>query len=186
VILPDGHDLTALLRAWRAGDRTALDRLTTLVYEDLRRMARRAMRGESAELTLQPTALVSEAFLRLSEVDVDWNDRVHFFAFAAGLMRRILIDEARRRQAQKRGGERPLSLSGLDVAAESDLNLLLLDDALNRLQSFDPRKSRILELRLFSGMTIEETAAVLDISHATVERDLKLARAWLAIELGNR
>jgi RNA polymerase sigma factor (TIGR02999 family) len=179
----DVKDLTGLLQAWRKGEKAARDRLVALVYDELRWLARRAMRGESHESTLQPTALVSEAFLRLNEVQVEWNDRVHFFAFAANLMRRILIDEARRRQTLKRGGERPISLSGLDIAAP-ELDLLVVDDALKRLAIFDERKSRILELRLFSGLTIEETAVALEVSHATVERDLKLARAWLAKELG--
>ena len=183
-------EVTRLLRRWRGGDQAALDGLLPLVYEELRSLAHRSMRGERPDITLQPTALVAEAYLRLVDMDVAWNDRVHFFAVAANLMRRILVDEARRRQAQKRGGaERPLSLEelaiqGLEFANPGvDTDLVLLDQALTRLEAIDARKGKVVELRCFAGMTIEETAAALGISHATVERDLKMAKAWLAKEM---
>ncbi len=183
-------EVTKLLRRWRSGDQAALDGLLPMVYDELRRLAHRSMRGERADVTLQPTALVAEAYLRLVDMEVAWNDRVHFFAVAANLMRRILVDEARRRQAQKRGGvERPLSLEELSIqgfeAMEQgkDTDLVLLDQALTRLEELDSRKGKVIELRCFAGMTIEETAQVLGISHATVERDLKMAKAWLAKEM---
>lgn len=164
-----------------------------LIYAELRRLARIAMRTEGGELTLQPTALVSEAYLRLVEVEVPWQDRVHFYSVASSLMRRILVDEARRRKARKRGGaQRPHSLDELlnqgfepagKIAVELDFDLERLDRALSGLEAFDPRKSKVVELRFFGGLTIEETAAALGLSHATVERDLKVAKAWLAKEL---
>lgn len=179
-------DVSRLLEAWRGGDVDARDRLMDRVYDELHRLAQRAMRSER-QITLQPTALVNEAFMRLADAQVPWNDRAHFFAVAATTMRRILVDEARRRQADKRGGgEAPMVLDEAlaadpsAVAFEPSQQLLALDDALQELAALDERKSRVLELRLFSGLTIDETAAVLDISHATVERDLKMARAWLS------
>lgn len=187
---PPKTEVTRLLRQWRGGDAAALEGLLPLVYAELRKLAKRLMRGERADITLQPTALVAEAYLRLVDMEVAWNDRVHFYAVAANLMRRILVDEARRRQAQKRGGvERPLSLDdlvaqGLELAHIGlDGELLLLDQALSRLEVFDARKAKVIELRCFAGMTIEETAQVLGVSHATVERDLKMAKAWLAKEM---
>lgn len=183
-------EVTKLLRRWRSGDPAALESLLPMVYDELRRLAHRSMRGERADVTLQPTALVAEAYLRLVDMEVAWNDRVHFFAVAANLMRRILVDEARRRQAQKRGGvERPLSLEELSIQGfelmeqGKDTDLVLLDQALTRLEELDSRKGKVIELRCFAGMTIEETAQVLGISHATVERDLKMAKAWLAKEM---
>lgn len=183
-------EVTRLLRRWRGGDPAALDGLLPLVYEELRQLARRSMRGERADITLQPTALVAEAYLRLVDMDVAWNDRVHFFAVAANLMRRILVDEARRRQAQKRGGaDKALSLEELSVQGfeladpGADSDLVLLDQALARLEAIDARKGKVVELRCFAGMTIEETAQALEVSHATVERDLKMAKAWLAKEM---
>lgn len=183
-------EVTRLLRAWRGGDQAALDALLPVVYEELRRLARRSMRGERADVTLQPTALVAEAYLRLVDMEVPWNDRVHFFAVAANLMRRILVSEARRRQAQKRGGvERPLSIdelarSGFEIADDGGPSpLMRLDEALTRLEAFDARKARVVELRCFAGLTIEETALATGLSHATVERDLKTAKAWLAKEI---
>ena len=182
--------VTGLLEAWRDGDGAALDALVPLVYQELRRLARCSMRGERGEATLQPTALVAEAYLRLVDMDVAWNGRVHFYAVAANLMRRILVDEARRRQAQKRGGaERPLSIEelaggGLEIAAQTAAApLLLLDAALARLEGFDPRKAKVVELRCFAGLTIDDTASAVGCSHATVERDLKIAKAWLAKEI---
>ena len=183
-------EVTRLLRRWRGGDPAALDGLLPLVYEELRQLAHRSMRGERADITLQPTALVAEAYLRLVDMEVAWNDRVHFFAVAANLMRRILVDEARRRQAQKRGGaDKALSLEELGVQGFEladpgvDTDLVLLDQALTRLEAIDARKGKVVELRCFAGMTIEETAQALGISHATVERDLKMAKAWLAKEM---
>ena len=183
-------EVTRLLRQWRSGDPAALDRLLPLVYEELRRLAQRSMRGERADITLQPTALVAEAYLRLVDMEVAWNDRVHFFAVAANLMRRILVDEARRRQAQKRGGAdkalslEELSIQGFELADPGvDTDLMLLDQALTRLEEIDARKGKVVELRCFAGMTIEETAQALGVSHATVERDLKMAKAWLAKEM---
>jgi RNA polymerase sigma-70 factor (ECF subfamily) len=183
-------EVTRLLRRWRGGDPAALDGLLPLVYEELRRLAQRSMRGERADITLQPTALVAEAYLRLVDMEVAWNDRVHFFAVAANLMRRILVDEARRRQAQKRGGAdkalslEELSIQGFELADPGvDTDLMLLDQALTRLEAIDERKGKVVELRCFAGMTIEETAQALGVSHATVERDLKMAKAWLAKEM---
>lgn len=187
---PARTEVTRLLQQWRQGDAAALEGLLPLVYAELHLLAQRLMRGERADITLQPTALVAEAYLRLVDMDVAWNDRVHFFAVAANLMRRILVDEARRRQAQKRGGvERPLSLDemvaqGFELAHIGlDSELILLDQALSRLEEVDPRKAKVIELRCFAGMTIEETAQVVGVSHATVERDLKMAKAWLAKEM---
>ncbi len=183
-------EVTRLLREWRGGDKAALGDLLPLVYAELRRLAQRSMRGERGDLTLQPTALVAEAYLRLVGMEVAWNDRVHFFAVAANLMRRILVDEARRRQTHKRGGAlRPLSLDELAeqgfVLADPgvDTDLLALDLALEKLAAIDERKAKVVELRCFAGMTIEEAAEALELSPATVERDLKMAKAWLAREM---
>lgn len=177
-------EVTQLLVDWRNGNERALDQLMPIVYEELRRVAHRHMRGEAQNATLQATALVNEAYIRLVEMDIQWQGRVHFFAVAAGLMRRILVDEARRRRAQKRGGgERHLSIEDVDVAQRPAQDLLALDEALRKLAEFDARKSQVLELRFFAGLTIEETSAVLEVSHATVERDLKMARAWLTQQL---
>ncbi len=183
--------VTQLLLDWRDGDATALDRLTPIVYEELRRLARHYMRRERANDVLQTTALVHEAYMRLVGEDVQWQGRDHFFAIAAGVMRRILVDYARRRRAEKRGGDaNPLSLDEARDAAdpawkiEPDLELMALDDALTRLAGFDERKSHIVELRFFGGLTIDETAHVLGVSHATVERDFKMAKAWLAQAMG--
>ncbi len=172
-------EVTYLLRGWRAGDERALDRLMPLVYDELRRVAQRHMNLEDGS-TLQATALVNEAYLRLVDVEIAWNDRVHFFAVAAGLMRRILVDRARQRQAQKRGGgERAVLLDDIPGGRGPSEDMLALDQALTQLAELDPRKSRVLELRLFSGLTTEETCEALGLSHATVERDLKTAKAWV-------
>jgi RNA polymerase sigma-70 factor (ECF subfamily) len=179
-------ETTGLLRAWAGGDRGALDRLAPRVYEELRRMARNFMRREREGRTIQATALVHEAFLRLVEVNnVDWEQRAHFFAVCAQVMRRILLEGARRRAASKRGGgwERVT----LDGIAEADgtrsRELIALDDALNRLSAADPRKAQVVELRYFGGLSVEETAAVLKVSPDTVARDWRSARAWLLSEL---
>ncbi|MEM1182282.1 MAG: sigma-70 family RNA polymerase sigma factor [Acidobacteriota bacterium] len=172
--------VTRLLLEWRAGDAEALNRLMPLVFEDLRTVARRRMVSEGP-VTLQPTALVHEAYLRLVGLDIKWQGRVHFFAIAASLMRRILVDEARRRQAKKRGGgESKLPLEEADGAVETAPELVALDDALQDLERMDARKARVVELYFFAGLTIKETARALEIGHSTVERDLKMARAWIA------
>jgi RNA polymerase sigma factor (TIGR02999 family) len=176
-----------MLLDWSNGDRQALDRLIPLVYTELRRQAARHLRRESPGHTLQTTDLIHEAYLRLvDQKNVRWQNRTHFFAIAAQLMRRILVDQARRRHRAKRGGTAvalPLE-EGLAVAAEeSDADLLALDEALTRLAALDLRQSQIVELRCFSGLSIEETAAVLRVSLTTVKDDLSLAKAWLRREM---
>ena len=179
------RDITRLLWSWRAGDGDALDELLPLVYEELRRVAQKQMRHEGA-VTLQPTALVHEAYLRLVQAEVQWQDRAHFFALASSLMRRILVDEAKRRRAVKRGGGQTLlfmeELDGIEGPG-SDPDLLALDEALSRLGELDERKMKVIELKFFASLTIAECADVLQVGHATVERDLKMARAWLANQL---
>jgi len=180
--------ITQLLVRWRAGDQAALDELLPLVYREMRRLAGYYLRQERPDHTLQPTALVHEAYLRLvGEKEIDWQSRAHFFGIAAVRMRRILVEHARSRQAAKRGGgEYRLSLSEANRMAEKrDVNLLALDDALRRLEELDLQKSRIVELRYFGGLTIEETAEALRISPSTVKRDWMLARAWLRSEISN-
>jgi RNA polymerase sigma factor (TIGR02999 family) len=179
-------DTTQLLRAWAGGDSEALEQLTPRVYDELRRVAGRLLRNERPGLSLQSVDLVQEAYLRLVNVsDLDWQHRAHFFAVSATLMRRILLDRARRRVAARRGGkEQPLSLDEtLDVAQARGRELLALDDALNALAKVDPRKSRIVELRFFGGLSVKETAEVVEVSPDTVMRDWKVARAWLLTEL---
>ena len=179
--------ITQLLVDWSNGDQSALDKLMPVVYDELRRLASNYLRHERAGHTLQPTALVNEAYLKLvDQRKAHWQNRAQFFGVAAQLMRRILVDHARVRQAQKRGGSdrQQLSLSHVDQVAEKpDVDLLALHEAMNELAELDPQQSRIVELRFFGGLTIEETAEVLGISHATVERDWTLARAWLRREL---
>jgi RNA polymerase sigma-70 factor, ECF subfamily len=177
--------LTQLLLAWGNGDQRALDELTPLVYDELHRLAGAYLRRERRGHTLQTSALVNEAYLRLIGQQVSWQNRAHFFGIAAQLMRRILVDYARGQRADKRGGDAPhLALDeALDEAAAQSTDLIALDDALTRLAAFDPRQSRIVELRYFGGLTIEETAAALGIGHSTVEREWNLARAWLRREM---
>jgi RNA polymerase sigma factor (TIGR02999 family) len=180
------HHVTKLLVGWAGGDDAALDRLTPLVHQELRRIARRHMAHERAGHVLQPTALVNEAYLRLVDVRrVRWNDRAHFFAMAARLMRRILVDDARARAYQKRGGGRQhVTLDDqLLGTADRPQNLVALDDALNALTAVDPRRGRVVELRFFAGLSVEETATVLKISPETVTRDWRLAKTWLLREL---
>jgi RNA polymerase sigma factor (TIGR02999 family) len=180
--------ITQLLIKWRNGDQTALDELAPLVYSELRRLARYYLRAERPEHTLQPSDLVHEAYLRLvDEKGIDWQGRAHFFGIAAVRMRHILVEHARSRRAAKRGGDEfRLSLSKADRLAEKrDVNLLALDEALRRLEALDPQKSRIVELRYFGGLTIEEAAEALRISPATVKRDWSMARAWLRSEISN-
>ena len=185
---PPAQNVTALLLAWGQGDRAALDQLVPVVYDELRRRAERAMRRQPPGHTLQATALVHEAYLRLVDQQrVAWQSRAHFFGVAAKAMRRILIDHARARQAAKRGGAAsPLTLgSAGEVAAEQpSVDVLALDEALTRLAALDPQKSQLVELRYFTGLGIEETAEVLGISPATVKREWNAARAWLKRELG--
>lgn len=187
---PAGAEVTVLLQAWQQGDRAAFDRLVPLVYDELRSLARAQLRRDAGQWTLQATALVHEAYFRLAGAEIHWEGRSHFFAIAARVMRQVLVDEARRRQAEKRGGGvRPLELiAGAAVeeaakGAEAEEDLLALDAALVRLAELDSRRAQVVELRYFAGMTIEETGRHLGLSHATVERDLKLARAWLARQL---
>jgi RNA polymerase sigma factor (TIGR02999 family) len=188
----ESSEITGLLRAWGRGDSAALDRLTPLVYEQLRRMARSYMRNERAGHTLQATALVNEAFLRLVDTrNVDWTDRVHFFAVCARVMRRILVDAARSRAAIKRGGHADraehstaINLDQLpNPASEMSAQVCALDEALDTLAQLDPRRAHVIELRFFGGLTVEETAQVLQTSPQTVMREWRLARVWLAREL---
>ena len=180
------HEITGLLKAWSGGDQDALNKLVPLVYEELHRMAQRYMGQERSGHTLQTTALVHEAYLRLvSAADVGWESRTQFFAVAAQVMRRILVDWARSRQAIKRAGEvTPLELEEpLLVAEEPGPDLVALDDALKALSAVDPRKSKVVELRFFGGLGVEETAQVLSVSSDTVTREWKLAKLWLQREL---
>ncbi len=179
---PSGHEITKLLQAWGAGDQEALGKLVPLVYGELHRLAGRYMAGEQSGPTLQTTALVNELYLRLVDIrQTSWEDRAHFFAVCAQAMRHILIDLARSRRALKRGG--PAIRVSLDenpvVSREPGGDLLALDDALNRLAAFEARKSRVVELRFFGGLSVDETAEVLKVSPETVMRDWKLARVWL-------
>jgi len=182
---PSGN-VTRLLRDWRGGDRDALDRLMPLVYDELRRVARRHMAGERRDHTLQPTALVHETFGRMIDADVPWNDRVHFFAVAATTMRRILVEHARKANRPKRGGGADRIALGDDAAVvrPPTIEILALDRALDRLAEFDERKARAVELHYFGGLTYEEGAAALELSPATFHRELRMARAWLQREVG--
>jgi len=182
-------DTTQLLRAWAGGDSLALRQLTPRVYRELRRMAARLLQNERPGYTLQSVDLVHEAYLRLVNAkEVDWQHRAHFFAVAATLMRRILLDRARRKAADKRGGTpKMLDLEKtLDVAQTQARELMVLDDSLTALAQFDPRKARIVELRFFGGLSVKETAEVVKVSSDTVLRDWKLARAWLLTEMVGR
>lgn len=177
--------VTTLLRDWRSGDVGALEELTPLIYDDLRRIAANRLRGERSEHTLQATALVNEVFLRLSEGKLTVQDRAHFFAIAARMMRRILTDHGRARRSAKRGGDvQHVPLLEEQVGGRADVDFTDLDSALDKLAALDERKSDILVLHYFGGMTYEETAAALNTSAATVDRDLRFAKAWLANELG--
>jgi RNA polymerase sigma factor (TIGR02999 family) len=182
-------DTTELLRAWADGDSEALRQLTPRVYRELRRVAAHLLQNERPGLSLQSTDLVHEVYLRLVNArELDWQHRAHFFAVSATLMRRILLDRARRRAALKRGGKaEPLDLTKtVDVAQVKARELVALDDALNALAEVDPRKSRIVELRFFGGLSVKETAEVVKVSSDTVMRDWKMARAWLLTELSSR
>ena len=183
-------DVTALLVAWSNGEQSAAERLVPAVYEELHRQAARAMRREGAGHTLEPTALVHEAYLRLvDQRRVEWRNRAHFFGIASEVMRRVLVDHARARLATKRGGDRQRITLGnaFDVAdagdASADADVIALHEALERLATLDPEQARLVEMRYFGGLTIEETADALGVSPATVKRDWVLARAWLKREL---
>ena len=184
VLAPD--QLTQLLIAWGNGDKAALDSLMPIVYDELRRLARHHLRRERAGHTLQTTALVNQAYLRLvDQRKVQWQNRAHFFALSAQLMRRILLDHARRRHKAKRGGDAvrvSLDESAI-VTGERDAQLIALDDALRRLEEVDERKSKVVELRFFGGLNIDETAEAMRISPATVRREWSMAKAWLYREI---
>jgi RNA polymerase sigma factor (TIGR02999 family) len=177
--------ITGLLLAWRQGDTRALDGLTPLVYDELRRIARRHIGRERQGHTLQPTALVNEAYLRLIDArQVAWKDRVHFFAIASRLMRQVLVDAARAKGAAKRGGGvQPEPIDVDRLAVERSMDLLALDDALEALAAADARKARVVELRVFGGLSVDDTAAALEISADTVTRDWQFAVSWLRREL---
>jgi RNA polymerase sigma factor (TIGR02999 family) len=186
-MLPRSVEVTGLLKAWSGGDQAALERLATHVYDELRHMARRYMRNERAGNTLQATALVNEVYLRLADVkNIDWQQRAQFFAIAAQMMRRILVDAARARGSHKRGGgaikvnvdEAPV------LSPQRDSSLVALDEALEAFSKLAPRQARVVELRYFGGLSEEETAEVLKISTRTVRRDWDFAKSWLMRELG--
>ena len=179
--------VTQLLIDWGKGDQAALEKLMPLVYDELRRLASNYLRRERATHTLQPTALVNEAYLKLvDQRNAKWQNRAHFFGISAQLMRRILVDHARQHQAAKRGGsnQQRLSITSAEqVAKQPEVDLLALNEALEELTQMDPQQAQIVELKFFGGLSIDETAEVLGISHATVERDWKMARAWLRRQL---
>lgn len=181
-------NVTQLLVAWGNGNQIARDELVPLVYDELHKLAHYYLRRERDDHTLQTTALVNEAYMKLIDQQVTWRNRAHFFGIAAQAMRRILVDYARAARNAKRGGPQPrLALDeALDQAAERDADLIALDDALTSLAAFDPQQSQIVELRYFGGLTIAETAEVLGISDSTVEREWALARAWLRRELSRK
>jgi RNA polymerase sigma factor (TIGR02999 family) len=181
-----GADVTRLLRAWSSGDSEALNALTPLVYEELHRRAHWQMRHEHPGHTLQTTALVNEAYLRLVDMrTVSWRDRAHFFALASRVIRHVLVDAARSRRSLKRGADAaPETLNEELLISENPVtDIIALDDALKALSAIDERKNQVVELRFFGGLTVEETAEVLRVSAETVKRDWKLAKAWLRREL---
>jgi RNA polymerase sigma factor (TIGR02999 family) len=175
-------EITLMLKAWSNGDQTAREKLISVVYDELRKIASQYLRRERQHHTLQATALANEAYLKLVDLsEVNWQDRAHFFAVAAQVMRHILVDYARQQGAEKRGGGlQKLTLDeAVSLAGERDLDLLALDEALAQLASFDPQQSQVVELRFFGGLSIEETAAVMGLSTATIKREWTLAKAWL-------
>jgi len=178
-------DISALLRAWSDGDQSALARLTPIVYDELHRLARHYMKGERPGHSLQTTALVNEAYMRLVDYErMQWQDRAHFFAVSAQLMRRILVEHARRHNLKRGGGAPHVSLEETAiVGGDQDADIVELDDAMNALARIDPRKVQVVEMRFFGGLSVEETADVLKISPGTVKRDWRAARAWLYREL---
>ncbi len=187
--MPDAatrDDVTGLLHAWRDGNRRALEFLIPLVERELHRIAKGCMAGQPAGHTLQPTALVNEAYLHLVDARSDWQDRSHFLAACTQIMRRILVDHARAHMAAKRGGG--INLAALEerwVASNSDRDTVAVDEGLDSLAAVDPRKAQVVELRFFGGLSVEETAAALGVSEETVKRDWRLARLWLAREMLN-
>ena len=185
---PDSQAVTTLLKRWRGGDSRALDELVPIIYSELQRLAGRCLYSERPGHTLRATALVHEAYMRLVDVDVEWQDRAHFYAIAARVMRRILVEYARAHTRRKRGGGNiPIPLDeAVLVGPQAAAIVQDLDDALKRLAKIDARKSEILQLLFFGGLTYEETAAALHISPATVHRELKLAKAWLLREMEPR
>jgi len=181
------ENLTELLVNWGNGDTQALEKLTPLIYRDLHRLAHRYLRSEPPNHTLQSTALVHEAYLRLiDQGHVQWQNRAHFFGISAQLIRRILVDYARARHAEKRGGSAAMLQLDESIAAseEQNLDLILLDNCLKELSELDPQQARVVELRYFAGLTVEETAEVMRISPRTVKREWRLAKAWLHREIG--
>jgi len=176
-------EVTKLLREWRSGKHEAIDQLMPLVYDDLRRLARHFMRRERPEHTLQPTALVNEAYIRLTGVKVSWKDRGHFLAVFARLMRRLLVDHARAAHRVKRESQKISLDEATAVFVKPALDVVALDHALTQFATFDPRKAEIIELHYFGGMSNDEVADALGVSRATVQRDLRLAKAWLKRQL---
>ncbi len=178
-------DISALLRAWSDGDRGALDRLTPLIYDELRRLARRYLKRERSGHSLQTTALVNEAYMRLVDYErMRWQNRAHFFAVSAQLMRRILVEHARHHNLKRGGGVQHVSLEeAAVVGGDQDTDLVVLDDAMKALARIDPRKVQVVEMRFFGGLSVEETAEVLKVSPVTVKRDWRAAKAWLYREL---
>jgi RNA polymerase sigma factor (TIGR02999 family) len=183
--MTSSNEVTQLLIDWSKGDKAALDKLTPFVYDELHRLARHYMRRERAGHTLQTSALINEAYLRLADQNIPWQNRAHFFGIAARLMRQILVDHARAHKYAKRSGNaQKVSLDeAANLAQGRASELVALDEALESLARIDPQQARIVELRFFGGLTIEETAEVLGISHATVERDWTVSRAWLRREM---
>lgn len=182
---PGGGDVSMLLRAWSDGDRKALDRLTPIVYQELRGLARRSMRGERAGHSLQTTALVNEAYMRLVDYErMEWQNRAHFFAVSAQLMRRILVEHARRHNLKRGGDVQHVSLDDVAIVdGDRSSDLVALDEAMSVLAQIDPRKARVVELRFFGGLSVVETAEVLRVSTVTVMRDWSTAKAWLYREM---
>jgi RNA polymerase sigma factor (TIGR02999 family) len=184
-LLQSPGNVTNLLLDWREGDKSALDRLTPIIYDDLLRLAKARLRVEARQCTIQPTALVHESYLRLADqTRLECESRAHFYSIAANVMRRVLIDYARKRNAQKRGAGIRITLkTGMDLAENRSPDTLTLDEALTKLAAFDERKSRAIELKYFGGMSTEEIGTVLGISVATVGRELRVGQAWLRREL---
>jgi len=182
---PAAEDISTLLRAWSDGDQSALEQLTPVVYDELHRLARRYMKGERSGHSLQTTALVNEAYMRLVDYErMQWQNRAHFFAVSAQLMRRILVEHARRHNLKRGGGVQHVSLDeAAMVHGDPDADLVTLDDAMNGLARIDARKVQVVEMRFFGGLSVEETAEVLKVSPVTVKRDWRAARAWLYREL---
>lgn len=178
--MSDGQDITQLLKQWSSGDNVARDQLNEVVYEELRRISRGLFRGERAGHTLQPTALVHEAYAKLVDAEIDWQDRAHFFALAARMMRRLLINHAGKLNAQKRGGDAvQVTLDENVHGTDQSADLFGLDEALTALGELDARKAELIELQYFGGLSFREMESVTGLSSSTLDRDLRLARAWL-------